>query len=226
MSPRDDQQDIVKNLGRHLCWSCREEAGEGPFCRHCVKIQPVQLLGDYFHLFGIEPAFRIDEKRIRQTYYDLSRQFHPDYYGALSEGEKEIARDNTAYLHTAISVLLDPVRRADYLLARLKQQVAANPSPPHPLLADILEAGEILLEEILAPDQLARLAEASRKFATLREQLLDDLERLFARLVDGVEDTANDITARLDNIKYLRTIIRRIDDRLREQGYGEYAGEI
>lgn len=199
---------------RHLCWSCREETGAGPFCTHCVKIQPAKEMGNYFEVLGLTESYDINPSRLKKQFYELSRKFHPDFYSVKSGNEQVLARDNTAYINEALKVLSDPIRRAEYLLSLHTGNIVSHPSPPQELFEEILEAGEILDGGDLTDDKRRKLMQIESGFKARREELLESLKPLFASFLNGRPEVKKDIEARLNNIKYLRTILTRIEKTL------------
>lgn len=214
---RDELETAAANTAHHLCWSCRQESGDGPFCRRCIKIQPVGQMGNYFHLFGLAQDFAVNPAGLRQTFYELSRKFHPDFYSGQSETERELARANSAYLNTAFKTLMDPLLRAEYLLALRASGYHPHPSPPADLFEEILEVGDVLEQEELGDDNRAVLAKAGKRFVQRRQDQVASLTDLFARLLAGDESMIEKIEAALNEIRYCRTIIGRIEHRLTER---------
>jgi len=208
MSTGNLQADI--SSAHHQCWSCRQETGAGPFCKHCVKIQPVDELGNYFTLFGLQKSFNIDPALIKKTFYELSRRFHPDFYTVQSDEERLLSRNNTAYLNTALKVLSDPVERAEYLLSLVAGTFKSNPAPPQELFEEILEIGELLEMKSLTAGQKDKLNKVLANFENQKEKLIDSLSPLFARLLGGEAGVKDEITSRLDQIKYLKKTSARM----------------
>ena len=201
--------------GHHLCWSCKEEVGAGPFCKHCVKIQPIDdEVSDYFKLFGIDKKYDIDLGAVRKQFFELSKQLHPDFYSEMTDEEKIIARDDTAYINNALKVLSDPIRRADYLLTLLAGNTTSNPAPPQDLFDEILESGELIIADTLTEEERAQLLAAGKSFAERQSKLLQSLAEPFDHFSAGDAVARGTIESRLNNIKYLRTIMGRIETRL------------
>jgi molecular chaperone HscB len=198
----------------HLCWSCKEEVGPGPFCKHCVRIQRVDDFSNYFRLFNLEKSFSIDEELLKKRFYDLSRQFHPDFYSVRSDSERSIACDNTAHLNQALKVLSDPIKRADYLLSMTVGNTPGNPTPPQELFDEILEVGDILLSESLDENERNQLMDTLKHFRELKNELVQSLHPLFEKLLKNKTEVADQIESTLNNIKYLRTITGRIETTL------------
>jgi molecular chaperone HscB len=213
--PNPDGGAITLNgTARHLCWSCREETGQGPFCAHCVKIQPVERMGDYFALFGLSRRYALDGAALKEKFLELSRKFHPDFYAGKSEPERELARDNSAYLNAAFRTLTDPIKRAEYLLACQARGYRVNLVPPQELFEEILTAGELLESSALTDDEETTLRETGRTFAARQTERIESLGGLFDRLLHGDEAAKAEIEDALNEIKYLRTIGGRIAQRL------------
>lgn len=67
---------------------------------------------DAFTILGLPASFALSEGDLRQKYFALSRQLHPDVNSDLA------AVQQSAALNSAYQTLLDPVARAGVLLAR------------------------------------------------------------------------------------------------------------
>jgi len=60
------------------------------------------LQRDFFSLFGLAPAFRLNEVALDRAYRDVQAQVHPDRYAHLPDTEKRVSmqwatRANEAY---------------------------------------------------------------------------------------------------------------------------------
>ena len=103
-------------MARSMCWHCQSEVSGEYFCGRCVKVQPLSKELDYFTCMNLSRLLTIDEKSLEETFYSLSRTFHPDFYANKDEGEKIVSLRNTALLNTAYRTLKDPIQRAEYLI--------------------------------------------------------------------------------------------------------------
>jgi molecular chaperone HscB len=212
----DGSPTKLDGTARHLCWSCREETGQGPFCVSCVKIQPAELMGDYFALFGLPHMHAIDAEYLKSKFYELSRKFHPDFYAGKTEHERDLARDNSAYLNAAFRTLSDPVKRAEYLLVCRSHGYQVNLAPPQELFEEILTAGDLLETENLSEQDRMTLRETGQTFAARQTERIGLLTGLFGRLLNGDDSAKAEIENAINEIKYLRTILDRIDQRLKK----------
>ena len=76
----------------------------------------LDLKQDYFALFGLTPAFRIDEERLEQAYLDLQGRVHPDRFAHLSDAEKRQSMQWATHVNEAFRTLKGPLTRGHYLL--------------------------------------------------------------------------------------------------------------
>ncbi len=208
MSTVEKILDSKTNEGHHLCWSCQEEIDAGPFCKKCVKIQPVDNLEDYFSLFGFSNSYKIDTAELKKRFYELSRKFHPDFYSEKNLEEKTIACDNAAFLNRAYKVLSDPIKRAEYLLGLTSGHITRNPQPPQELFDEILDIGELLIKEGLSNEDVTTLRNALSEFSNAQEEIVESLAQLFER------DKYFDIESKMNDYKYLQSILKKIKVKL------------
>ncbi len=142
-------------MARSMCWHCQSEVKGEYLCGQCVKVQPLSKDLDYFTCLGLPRRLNIDGKNLEETYYELSRTFHPDFYSTKDDNEQAISLGNSALLNTAYRTLKDPIQRAEYLVrleAGAVKEIRAN--PPADLFEEILELQEDLEEfRSLAPEQ-------------------------------------------------------------------------
>jgi len=119
----------------------------------------------------------IDEKTLEDTFYSLSRTFHPDFYANKDEGEKCVSLGNTALLNTAYRTLKDPIQRAEYLIRLEAGSVKdIRSAPPADLFEEILELQEDLDEFRSLAGQMG-----SERGRELRNKLQNDRATLEAR---------------------------------------------
>ena len=113
-----------------------------------MKVQPLSKELDYFTCMNLPRRLLLDEKSLEETFYSLSRTFHPDFYANKDEGEKMVSLRNTALLNIAYRTLKDPIQRAEYLI-RLEAAGSVKDirsAPPADLFDEILEIQENLEE--------------------------------------------------------------------------------
>lgn len=161
-------------MARSMCWHCQSEVTGEYYCGQCVKVQPLSKEQDYFTCLGLPRRLHIDLKALEETYYELSRSFHPDFFHNKTETEKQISLGNSALLNTAYRTLKDPIQRAEYLL-KLEAGSAKDirNSPPAELFEEILELQEDLeaFRSAESNRDASGMEEGKRKLQTDRRSL-------------------------------------------------------
>ena len=117
-------------MARSMCWHCQSEISGEYLCGQCVKVQPLSKDLDYFTCMRLPRLLNIDQEKLQETFYELSRTFHPDFYSNKDDQEQTISLGNSALLNTAYRTLKDPIQRAEYLIrleAGAVKEIRSNP---------------------------------------------------------------------------------------------------
>lgn len=190
---------------RGTCWNCQSKIGDREtICKTCSKIQPFAEGINYFECMGLERRLQLDLRKLERLFYELSRQFHPDFHHGKDETEKNISLENSALLNKAYRTLQDPFSRVEYLVfleEGNKDSITAK--IPQEFLEEIFELQETL-EEFRSTENLkvrekleGKLQEAQRM---LESRLLDMEKRLFDLFGrwDGMIDSKDWLTGSRD----------------------------
>jgi molecular chaperone HscB len=187
-------------------------------------------MSDFFQVFGLERRLAVDLAALQRRFYELSRQWHPDFHQAKPEAEQAQALEESARVNAAYRALRDPIARVEYLIRleegrETREGAAVKPKAPADLLAEMFE-----IQESLEEARSGALDDATR--ATLTEQR-DALRARMAeaeRTVTGPLSQAWDAAApaeraaALNGLKhalatraYLRTVIDDLTAALGEE---------
>ena len=74
------------------------------------------LKQNYFELFGLKVATRLDLKNLDEKFTHLQKQFHPDKFSNSSDTERRIALQISSYLNDGYITLREYVTRIEYIL--------------------------------------------------------------------------------------------------------------
>lgn len=77
----------------------------------------VDLQQDFFALFGLKAAFRLDEPALDRAFRELQSQIHPDRYVQASDTEKRLSMQWATRVNEGYRILRQPLSRARYLLS-------------------------------------------------------------------------------------------------------------
>ena len=125
-------------------------------------------MNDFFQVFGLERRLAIDTAALQRRFYELSRQWHPDFHQRQPEAEQARALEESARVNAAYRALRDPIARVEYLIRleegrETREGAAVKPKAPPDLLTEMFE-----IQESLEEARSGALDDTTR--ATLTEQ--------------------------------------------------------
>jgi molecular chaperone HscB len=120
-------------------------------------------MSDFFQVFALERRLGIDVAALQRRFYELSRQWHPDFHQAAAPAEQARALEESARVNAAYRALRDPIARVEYLIRleavraeaarspgrrgdgrETQEGAAVKPKAPPELLAEMFEIQEAL----------------------------------------------------------------------------------
>ena len=215
------------------CWACHTALSPSALlCPACSRIQPPPA-SDYFQVFSLDRKLNLDTELLEREFHRLSRRLHPDRFARASANEQQWSLANTALLNDAYRTLRDPIQRIEYLLKLeglqigeeniQKDKSAERRQPPADLLEEVFDLN-MQLEEMRMnqkmgetdPQLQADLTAARKRFETLLAATDADLTAESRRWDEGEADTrataAKSMAALLDRRRYLRNLVRDVND--------------
>ena len=150
---------------------------------------------NHFDLFGLQPAFAVDQERLERAYREIQSRVHPDRYAHAGDAERRASLQWTTRVNEAYRALKNPVQRASHILALQGVDVAfeTNTAMPPDFLMQQLELREALEDATqtknpTALDQLQRRIDADKR--KLEERLAERLDerRDYAGAADLVRE--------------------------------------
>ena len=185
---------------------------------------------NYFEVFDLPRKLGIDAAALQARFYELSRQWHPDFQQSAPPQEQAHALEQSALVNAAYRTLRDPIARVEYLI-RLeegrdtKEGAAVKPQAPPDLLAEMFEIQEMLQDAKaggVAAEARPRLVEQRDALAARRS---DEEARLTGPLSSAWDAAAPEARpAALAEFKralatraYLRTVIEDLNAALDEE---------
>ena len=137
---------------------------------------------NHFDLFGLQPAFAVDEERLERAYREIQSRVHPDRYAHAGDAERRASLQWTTRVNEAYRTLKNPVQRASHLLGLQGVDVAfeTNTAMPANFLTDQLELREALEDasgskDLGALERLQKRIDADKR--SLQERLGESLDR-------------------------------------------------
>jgi molecular chaperone HscB len=213
------------------CWACGAAlTSSALLCPDCGKVQPASNT-DYFQVFGLPRGVTVDRAALEQEFHRLSRRLHPDRFARTTANEQQWSLASTALLNDAYRTLRDPIQRTEYLLklegfeigeeAIQKDKRAERRQPPADLLEEVFDLNmqleEMRMNRKMGEDDPALqkdLTQARTRFETLLAEVDSDLAAQGALWDAGTEreSAANAMAALLDRRRYLRNLVRDVNE--------------
>ena len=108
----------------------------------------------HFELFGLAPAFGLDEEVLEKAYREIQSRVHPDRFAHAGDAERRASLQWTTRVNEAYRTLKDPVQRGKHLLELHGVDVAfeTNTQMPTDFLMQQLELREELESAVKKKD--------------------------------------------------------------------------
>jgi molecular chaperone HscB len=102
---------------------------------------------NYFELFNIPVQLKVDPATLTSKYFELSREFHPDYFANENEARRNEVLEQSAQLNKAYKIFRNPDETIRYVLMQkgLVEEEEKYELPPA-FLMEVLELNEQLME--------------------------------------------------------------------------------
>jgi molecular chaperone HscB len=171
---------------------------------------------NYFELYGIDESFSVDESLIKSKFYQLSKEYHPDFYINETEEKQQDILELSTLNNKAYQVLSDPWKLTEYILKlHGLAQEGEKYQLPSGFLMEMMDINEALMELEFEPDT-AKLEEIRMEV----EEKMNDLKtefQAFSKQFNTVPDK-NDILLKMRDIWYRQKYLLRIKDSLAKFG--------
>lgn len=167
---------------------------------------------NHFEILGLTAQFELDVSALSATYRELQRQYHPDKYVNASEVEQRLALQKSAQINDAYQTLIDPISRAEHLLA-LQGLLLNDEQQSMKDMTFLIQQMSLReqLEEIELANDEAKLEQFSDEVALLANQLLTTLS---AELNNMDWSNAANTVRKMKFFAKLQNEIERIEDRM------------
>ena len=204
-----EHTDIASKAVPAKCTACDRTLDSPLFCGSCRRLYPADGL-NCFELLGLAPAYDIDANALRQKYFKLMRDIHPDRMATGSADVQRLCLRVNAQINEAYNVILDPVLRAEYLLEISGGKSAADDKHvPQDVLMNTLELREEI-EESKAENDTATLEKLRRQIQERFGEALGQIAAL-ARVLPGTDTDRKTLRGKLNAVRYFRKMLEAME---------------
>jgi len=128
----------------------------------------------HFELFGLQPAFKLDNEALERAYREIQSRVHPDRFAHAGDAERRASLQWTTRVNEAYRTLRSAVERASHILALHGVDVAfeTNTAMPADFLMQQMELRETL--EHATETKNASALEALQQRLDAEQKTLED----------------------------------------------------
>ncbi len=109
---------------------------------------------DYFELYGIPVCFLPDQQLIKQTFYKLSRQYHPDFFSGAGKEEQAEMLEKSSMVNKAYKMFQNGDEVIKYVLMQKGLLVEEEKYElPSLFLMEMLELSEQMMDAKMEEDE-------------------------------------------------------------------------
>lgn len=135
---------------------------------------------NYFEFFGLDIAFNIDEKLLKEKYYENTRKYHPDHFGQEAESKQAEMLELTTLNNNAYKTLKKFQKRVHYILDINNLVTEGDKHSLSPaFLGEMMDVNEALMELEFEPDA-DKLKSTEKEVLAWEEQINHELSSLGA----------------------------------------------
>ncbi len=170
---------------------------------------------DYFTLFNLSRAFRLETIALDKRYREIQTQVHPDRFVSASDAERRLSMQWATRVNEAYQTLKKPLSRAQYLLSLAGQDIGAedNTAMPPEFLMEQMEWREAVAE--------ARSGREQNELEQLHHRVKQRMNRRYDQLAELLDDQQN-FTAGAELVRklmFLEKLLFEIDEAMEALEY-------
>lgn len=125
---------------------------------------------NYFVFYGLPVTFHTDPRLLRQKFMDMSKQYHPDFYGHDPQAQN-VALAVTSFNNKAYRILSNDISRAQYLV-ELNGMGEDKQTLPQDFLMDMMELNEAV-DEMKEGSKPALMSQVN----AMKEEILEQVRK-------------------------------------------------
>lgn len=166
----------------------------------------------YFDLYELPVSFLLDEKALKRKFYQLSKQFHPDFFTLESDEKQAEILEISTLNNDAYKTLSDFDKRMEYILKQKGVYAAEGQNKvPQDFLMEMMDINEVLMELEFDFDNAA-YETTKQDVGNLDKNIYSDMESI----LENYDDAAA-LSEDLEKIKdfyFKRKYLLRIQNNL------------
>jgi molecular chaperone HscB len=174
---------------------------------------------NYFELFGLPVAFKVDADTLAEHYRELQRVIHPDRYANASEQERRLSLQAASLVNEAYETLQDPIARAAYLLTLHGIDLDAKQKTTQDMafLMEQMELREELAEIRNQPDPYAAIVALTGRIRRQIKDLIGEMAPQFESVTPAKLEAAQELLHKMRFLQKLRREAETVEAELEDE---------
>lgn len=171
---------------------------------------------DPFSIFGLVPAFHIDEQELRKAFLRLQREWHPDYFAADPVKYAE-ALAQTAFINDAYKAIATFRDRIDTILKIKGIGIDKGNVLPQNFLLEMMDLNDQIDEALAAGNNKDHpdWQQADRSLTALTQDIEQHLSEITKQMDDARVDAADNrwslVVEDYQKLKYLGRLHKNLN---------------
>ena len=169
---------------------------------------------NYFEFYKLPVLFHIDEVQVKKKFYELSKNFHPDFHVNESEEKQQEILELSTLNNKAYQVLSNPLKRIEYILQLNNVMTEGDKYQlPQDFLMDMMDVNEALMEQEFDADPMV-VEKIKNQVTDIEKSLFEELKR-YTDIFDKEPEQDHESTLlKIKDIWYRQKYLLRIRDSL------------
>jgi molecular chaperone HscB len=169
---------------------------------------------NYFELYDLPVKFHPDDTQVKKKFYELSKNYHPDFYANESEEKQQEILELSTLNNKAYQILSHPLKRIEYvLLLNNVMEEGDKYKLPQEFLMEMMDVNEEIMEQEFQPNAMA-LSGISSQVDGIEKQLFDDMKALTEAYDNELEQQHESTLLKIKDIWYREKYLLRIRESL------------
>lgn len=167
---------------------------------------------NYFEIYGLPVLMKVDVSELKQKYYELSRQYHPDFYTQDNETVQAEVLERSADVNKAFKVFQNPDDTIKYVLqlkALIHEEEKYELDPE--FLMEVMDINEQLMELESGADKES-VDTCEQKTKELLNQIYSDVSPIVENYQEGI--TTEKELLQVKGYYYKKKYLQRILDKI------------
>jgi molecular chaperone HscB len=163
---------------------------------------------NYFELYNLPISLQVDTAALKQTFYALSRQYHPDFFSGSSDEEQQEVLEKSSMVNKAFKTFSSTDDTIKYvLMLKGLLQEEEKYQLPNDFLMDMMELNEQLMEAKMEGDE-QKLDKLTTNIKQLTSNLYEPVKEIVEHYQEGV--TTQEELLQVKDYYYKKKYLNRI----------------